>query len=62
VRSERLLMEQMKYTLLFRWLVGLEVDEPVWNHAVSDTLTDRLERFEAVPFLAALMPIHSAVQ
>jgi len=34
VRSERLLMEQMNYNLLFRWFVGLELDEPVWNHAV----------------------------
>ena len=34
VRSERLLMEQMNYNLLFRWFVGLERDEPVWNHAV----------------------------
>ena len=34
LRSERLLMEQMNYNLLFRWFVGLEMDEPVWNHAV----------------------------
>lgn len=34
VRSERMLMEQMNYNLLFRWFVGLELDEPVWNHAV----------------------------
>lgn len=34
VRSERTLMEQMNYNLLFRWFVGLELDEPVWNHAV----------------------------
>ena len=34
VRSERLLMEQMNYNLLFRWFVGLEMDELVWNHAV----------------------------
>jgi hypothetical protein len=29
-----MLMEQMHYNLLFRWFVGLEMDEPVWNHAV----------------------------
>ena len=34
VRSERLLMERMNYNLLFRWFVGLEMDEPVWNNAV----------------------------
>jgi transposase len=33
-RSERLLMEQPDYNRLFRWFVGLEIDEPVWNHAV----------------------------
>jgi transposase len=30
VRSERLLMEQLDYNILFRWFVGLEMDEPVW--------------------------------
>src|SRR5215468_6263523 len=31
VRSERLLMEQLQYNLLFRWFVGLSMDEPVWT-------------------------------
>src|SRR5450755_2202788 len=31
VRSERLLMEQLNYNLLFRWFVGLEIDDAVWN-------------------------------
>src|SRR5712691_467487 len=30
VRSERQLMEQLEYNLLFRWFVGLNVDDPVW--------------------------------
>src|SRR5438046_9235614 len=34
VRSERLLMEQLEYNLLFRWFVGLSMDEPVWDHSV----------------------------
>ena len=34
IRSERLLMEQLDYNLLFRWFVGLEIDDAVWNHAV----------------------------
>src|SRR5207302_9688952 len=34
VRSERLLMEQLQYNLLFRRFVGMEMDEEVWNHAV----------------------------
>ena len=30
IRSERMLMEQLEYNLLFRWFVGLNMDEPVW--------------------------------
>ena len=33
VRSERQLMEQMHYNLLFRWFVGLGIDDPVWGEA-----------------------------
>jgi transposase len=42
VRSERLLMEQLNYNLLFRWFVGLEIDDEVWNHAVFSKNRDRL--------------------
>jgi len=42
VRSERLLMEQLNYNLLFRWFVGLEIDDVVWNHAVFSKNRDRL--------------------
>ena len=42
VRSERLLMEELNYNLLFRWFVGLEIDEAVWNHAVFSKNRDRL--------------------
>jgi transposase len=42
VRSERMLMEQLTYNLLFRWFVGLEMDEPVWNHAVFSKNRERL--------------------
>jgi len=34
VRSERLLVEQIDYNLLFRWFVGLGMDDAMWNHAV----------------------------
>ncbi len=34
VRSERLLMEQLEYSLLFRWFVGLSMDDPVWDVTV----------------------------
>ena len=42
VRSERLLVEQIDYNLLFRWFVGLGIDESVWNHAVFSKNRDRL--------------------
>ncbi len=42
VRSERLLVEQIDYNLLFRWFVGLGIDDAVWNHAVLSKNRDRL--------------------
>ena len=42
IRSERLLMEQLDYNLLFRWFVGLEMDEPIWNPTVFTKNRDRL--------------------
>jgi transposase len=42
IRSERLLMEQLEYNLLFRWFVGLNVDEPVWVATVFSKNRDRL--------------------
>jgi len=42
VRSERQLMEQLDYNLLFRWFVGLSIDDPVWNATVFCKNRDRL--------------------
>src|ERR1700737_4869664 len=42
VRSERMLIEQLQYNLLFRWFVGVEMDEAVWNHAVYSKNRERL--------------------
>jgi transposase len=42
VRSERLLMEQLDYNLLFRWFVGLDMDEPIWAPTVFSKNRDRL--------------------
>jgi transposase len=42
VRSERLLMEQLDYNLLFRWFVGLNMDDPVWVPTVFSKNRDRL--------------------
>ena len=42
VRSERQLMERLEYDLLFRWFVGLRMDEPVWDQTVFTKNRDRL--------------------
>jgi transposase len=42
IRSERLLMEQLDYNLLFRWFVGLEMDDLVWNATVFTKNRERL--------------------
>ena len=42
IRSERLLCEQLEYNLLFRWFVGLSVDEPVWDHSSFTKNRERL--------------------
>lgn len=42
IRSERLLMEQLDYNLLFRWFVGVEIDDRVWDPTVYTKNRDRL--------------------
>src|SRR6202142_1294199 len=42
IRSERLLMEEIDYSVLFRWFVGLNLDEPVWDVTVFTKNRDRL--------------------
>jgi transposase len=44
VRSERLLIEQLEYNLLFRWFVGLGMDESIWDHSTFSKNRDRLWR------------------
>src|SRR3982074_583474 len=44
IRSERLLMEQLDYNLLFRWFVGLEMDDPIWDATVFTKNRERLLR------------------
>lgn len=44
IRSERMLMEQLQYNLLFRWFVGLNMDEPVWVATVFSKNRERLLR------------------
>src|ERR1700682_1779053 len=55
IRSERQLVEQIDYNLLFRWFVGLGMDDAVWNHAVFSKNRDRLLNSEvAQQFFAAV--------
>lgn len=42
VRSERQICEQLRYNLLFRWFVGLAIDDAVWEHSVFSKNRDRL--------------------
>ena len=56
IRSERQLMEQLHYNLLYRWFVGLGVDDPVWVPTVFTKNRDRLLEAEvARKFLAELL-------
>src|SRR6185436_3041775 len=56
VRSERQLMEQMQYNLMFRWFVGLGVDDAVWVPTVFTKNRDRLLTTEmSRMFLAAVL-------
>jgi transposase len=59
IRSERLLVEQINYNLLYRWFVGLTIEDTVWNHSTFSINRDRLlendviaELFEEVVGLA----------
>ena len=56
VRSERLLMEEIDYSILFRWFVGLNLDEAVWDATTFTKNRDRLlEAAVAKEFLAQVV-------
>src|SRR4051794_22851650 len=56
IRSERQLMERLEFDLLFRWFVGLGVDDPVWDHSTFTKNRDRLLEGEiAAKFLRAVL-------
>jgi transposase len=56
IRSERLLMEEMDYNLLFRWFVGLNADDAVWDATVFTKNRDRLLQADvAKQFLAQVV-------
>jgi IS5 family transposase len=56
IRSERQLMERLEFDLLFKWFVGLGVDDEVWDHSTFSKNRDRLLDGEiATKFLRALL-------
>ena len=56
IRSERQLMERLEFDLLFRWFVGLGVDDAAWDHSTFSKNRDRLLEGEiAAKFLAAVL-------
>jgi RNase P/RNase MRP subunit p29 len=56
IRSERQLVQQISYNMLFRWFVGLSMDAPVWDVTVFTKNRDRLLRGDvARRFLAAIL-------
>jgi transposase len=58
IRSERLLMERLDYDLLFRWFVGLGIDDPVWDPSTFSKNRDRLlEGDIAARFLTAILAL-----
>ncbi len=58
VRSERQLMEQLDFNLLFRWFVGLGIDDPVWDASTFSKNRDRLlDGSVAAAFLSAVLAI-----
>src|SRR6201987_5996555 len=58
VRSERQLMEQLDYNLLFRWFVGLSMDDPVWDATVFCKNRDRLLNGDiAAKFFAGVLSL-----
>lgn len=56
IRSERQLMERLEFDLLFRWFVGLGIDEVAWDHSTFSKNRDRLlEGAVAAQFLSAVL-------
>lgn len=56
IRSERQLMDRLDFDLLFRWFVGLGIDDPVWNHSTFSKNRDRLLAGDvAAEFLAQVL-------
>jgi transposase len=62
IRSERQLMEQLDYNLLYRWFVGLSPDDPVWDPSVFTKDRDRLQSGEVfAKFMSKLIGDDAAI-
>ncbi len=56
IRSERALIEHIDFNILFRWFIGLHLDEPVWNHSTFSKNRDRLIDSDiAISFLQSVL-------
>jgi len=62
IRSERLLMEQMEFNLLYKWFVGLNPDEPVWDATVFTKNRDRLLTTDVAARLLGAVVAHPRVK
>src|SRR4030065_2407651 len=56
IRSARLLMEQLDYNLLFRWFVGLSMDDKVWDHSVFSKNQERFLDSDLAAVVFAVFP------
>jgi transposase len=62
VRSERLLVEEIDYNILFRWFVGLSLDDPVWDATVFTKNRDRLLKAEVAQGFLKQVVAHAGEQ
>jgi transposase len=62
IRSERLLMEEMDYNLLFRWFVGLNADDEVWDPTTFTKNRDRLLQAEVAKMFLALVVAQASAE
>jgi transposase len=62
IRSERQLMEQLNYNLLFRWFVGLSPDDPIWDPTVFTKNRERLQQGDVFQEFMAKLLEHEKVK
>src|ERR1700752_1497964 len=62
IRSERQLMEQLNYNLLFRWFVGLSPDDPIWDPTVFTKNREPLQEGDVFQTFMAKLPEHEKVK